>query len=190
MTKNNCIKRLSSTNYLNHYIIFKEEDILNEETIESKFNKLLTNELTTCKKCRYNKKGEVIDIKNPNYFRLINKINLPKIFFVVYDFLNENDERTEEELEEIEFYRRKQYNDLLLNLLKDRITYENKIYILKSFIFTQQSDHLTTTLLNYQNELLNLKNQTNYFYNDDIKNHILKEIDNLNRIFKENFGYQ
>ena len=50
-TKYNWIKRTISTNYLNPYIVFKEEDILNNETIISKFSSLLVNELTTCKKC-------------------------------------------------------------------------------------------------------------------------------------------
>ena len=39
-TKHNCIKRSTSINYLNTYIIFKEEDILKNETIISKFNSL------------------------------------------------------------------------------------------------------------------------------------------------------
>ena len=180
---------MASTNYLNPYIIFNEEDILNNETIESKFNKLLTNELSTCKKCGYNSKGDILDIKNPTYFRLVNKITLPKIFFVIFDLLNENDKGSVLELEEIEYERRKQYNELLLNVMKERINYQNKSFILKSYIFTPQSDHFTTVLLNYQNELMYLKNKSNYFYNGDTKNHCLEETDNLNRIFKENIVY-
>ena len=73
--------------------------------------------------------------------------------------------------------------------MKDRINYENKIFILKSLILTPQSDHFTTVLLNYQNEILNLKHKTNYYYNSDIANHILEEVDNLNILFKENIVY-
>ena len=56
-TRHNCIKRLISTSYLNPYIVFKEEDILKNETIISKFNSLLINELTICKKCGYDING-------------------------------------------------------------------------------------------------------------------------------------
>ena len=57
-TKYNCIKRNTSINYLNPYIIFKEDDISNGESIETKFNNLLINELTTCNKCGYNELGK------------------------------------------------------------------------------------------------------------------------------------
>ena len=49
-TKHNFIKSSISTNYLNPYLVFKEEDFLKKETIISKYNSLLINELTTCKK--------------------------------------------------------------------------------------------------------------------------------------------
>ena len=85
--------------------------------------------------------------------------------------------------------RRKQYNVLLLNILKDSINYENKIFILKSLILTPQSDHFNTVLLNYQNEIMNLKHKTNYYYKGDTKNHFLEEVDNINSIIKKNIIY-
>ena len=59
-TNNNCIKKLESINFLNHYIVFKEDDIINNQTNISKFNSLLENELSTCKKCGYNDKGIIL----------------------------------------------------------------------------------------------------------------------------------
>ena len=56
-TNSNCIQRLISTNYLNPYIVFKEEDIINNQTIISKFNSLLENELYVPKVC-IQQKGE------------------------------------------------------------------------------------------------------------------------------------
>ena len=58
-TNSNCIQRLISTNYLNPYIVFKEEDIIKNQTIITKFNSLLENELSTCKNCAYYKMGKL-----------------------------------------------------------------------------------------------------------------------------------
>ena len=49
-TSEGCIKNLTSKNYLNPYIIIKENDIIKKELITNKFNELLRNELTICKK--------------------------------------------------------------------------------------------------------------------------------------------
>ena len=188
-TNSNCIQRLISTNYLNPYIVFKEEDIINNQTIITKFNSLLENELSTCKNCGYDKKGKVIDNYRPSYYRLINDRHLPKIFFVVFDLLNYDDNGTELDLEILEFQRRKQYNMQLLNILKENIIFEKTKYNLKSLIFTPQSDHFTTVLLNYQNEKLNLKKGVNYYYNGDCKDHCLEEVININSLLKENVIY-
>ena len=61
--------------------------------------------------------------------------------------------------------------------------------ISNSLIFTPQSDHYTTVLLNYQNEKLNLKKGVNYYYNGDSKDHCLKEVININSLLYENVIY-
>ena len=61
--------------------------------------------------------------------------------------------------------------------------------ISNSLIFTPQSDHFTTVLLNYQNEKLNLKKGVNYYYNGDCKDHCLEEVININSLLKENVIY-
>ena len=78
-------------NYINPYIIFKEEDILNDSNIINKFNSLLANDLTTCKRCGYNKEGNILNISNPTFYRLINGKKFPKIIYVLFDLLNYND---------------------------------------------------------------------------------------------------
>ena len=130
-TNNNCIKKFESNNFLNPYIVFKEDDIINNQTIISKFNSLLENELSTCKICWYDKKGKAN--YRPSYYRLINDRHLPKIFFVVFDLLNYDDNGTELDLEILEFQRRKQYNMQLLNILKENIIFEKTKYNLKFF---------------------------------------------------------
>ena len=68
----------------------------------------MRNELSICKKCGYNREGEIFDISNPAFFRIIhNKISL-KIFFVVFDLLNQFDYGSINELEIIEYNRRLQ----------------------------------------------------------------------------------
>ena len=61
--------------------------------------------------------------------------------------------------------------------------------ISNSLIFTPQSDHFTTVLLNYQNEKLNLKKGVNYYYNGDCKDHCFEEVININSLLKENVIY-
>ena len=75
-TNNNCMKRLVTMNYLNPYIIFKEEDALKDSNIISKFNSLLANDLTTCKRCGYSKDGKILNISNPTFYRLIKNKDL------------------------------------------------------------------------------------------------------------------
>ena len=106
-TKDNCIKRLISKNYLNPYIIYKEEDIISNESISNKFNSLLTNELTTCKKCGYNDKGIILDESKPKFYKSIIKKIFPKIIFVIIDSPDTNDKSKRSELEIIEYFRKK-----------------------------------------------------------------------------------
>ena len=188
-TKDNCIKRLISKNYLNPYIIYKEEDIISNESISNKFNSLLTNELTTCKKCGYNDKGIILDESKPTFYRLIIKKLFPKIIFVIFDLSDINDKGTRSELEIIEYSRRKNYNDKLFKVLVNNFSYENHNYELKALILTPQSDHFTSVLLNYDKGVLGLKKGVNYFYDGIKANHYIEEINNLHDLIKDNIIY-
>ena len=188
-TKPNCIKRSISNNYLNPYIVFKEDDILKNETIISKFKSLLINELTTCKRCGYDSNGDILDLNNPIFYRLVNEIHMPKLIIVIFDLFNESDKGTLNELEFIEYERRKQYNMSLYNILKEKFVYEDKTYVLKSLIFTPQSDHFTTIIMNNQNEFKNLKKNVNYYYNGDTSNHSLEVVEDIKTILDRNIIY-
>ena len=117
-TNKNCIKNIITNNYLHLYIIYKEEDINNNIDIISMFNNLMCNDLNTCKKCGYDKEGKVLNIAYPTFFRIIRNKFPPKVLFVIFDLLNEYDAGTQIELKKIEFKRRGQYNNQLLNILK------------------------------------------------------------------------
>ena len=71
-SNNNCIRRLITKNYLNPYIIFREEDTIQNVSIIQKFNELLINDLTTCKKCGYDIEGNIFDKSWPTFYRVPN----------------------------------------------------------------------------------------------------------------------
>jgi len=147
-TNTNYVKNYQSHNFLNPYAIFKEEDVINSESIDIKFKNLMKNELSICNKCGYDEEGVIFNLSNPTFYRIIHEKISPKVFFVVFDLLNENDKGTRYELDQIEFLRRKQYNDILFNLLKREIKIENIIFELKGMILTPQSDHFNGLILN------------------------------------------
>ena len=68
-TNINCMNRLITMNYLSPYLIFREEDIINNSNIIKKINSLLANDLTTCNRCGYDKEGNILNIDNPTFYR-------------------------------------------------------------------------------------------------------------------------
>ena len=62
-----CNYKLETNNYLNPYIIYRENDLLKQESISSKINQLMCNELTTCKICGYENE-KIKDINNPSFY--------------------------------------------------------------------------------------------------------------------------
>ena len=188
-TNINCMNRLITMNYLNPYIIFREEDIKNNSNIIKKINSLLANDLTTCNRCGYDKEGNILNIDNPTFYRLINCKKFPKVLFVLFDLLNYNDTGNRNELEKIEFNKRKFYKDKLSEILCNSFNVENHIYELKALILTPQYDHFTSIILDYQNDLINFKKGNNYYYDGMTINHFLEEIKNLKDILNTNIIY-
>ena len=185
----NCIKNKISNNYLNPYIVFQEEEIISNENIISKFKKLMRNEISACIKCGYSPDGDILDIENPTYYRIIHDKIQPKIIFVLFDLLNQNDIGTQSELEIKEFQRRSQYNDSILKILINKLTINDKNYELKAMILTPQSDHFTSLIINYQNDILNLKKGFNYYYNGDSTKHEIEEVIDLKNLLLKNIPY-
>ena len=188
-TNKNCIKNIISNNYLHPYIVYKAEDINNNIDIISMFNNLMCNDLNTCKKCGYDKEGMIINIANPTFYRIIRNKIPPKILFVIFDLLNEYDAGMQIELEKIEFKRRGQYNNQLLNILKKTIHQESTFYELKAIILTPQYDHFTAIIFNYQNENLDLKKGKDYFYDGIASRHNIEECNDLKGALKDNIIY-
>ena len=188
-TNTNCIKNHFSLNFLNPYIIFKEDDVINSEKIDNKFYNLMKNELSICNKCGYDSKGNILNSSNPTFYRIIHEKISPKVFFVVFDLLNENDEGTQYELDILEFQRRKQYKDVLYSLLKKEIKLENSLYELKGIILTPQYDHFTSLILNYNSDIFDLKKGFNYFYDGMTIQHDINLVNNLSEVLKDNIIY-
>ena len=103
--------------------------------------------------------------------------------------MNYNDNGSRNELEEIEFNKRMVYKDKLSKILCNRFIFENRIYELKALILTPQYDHFTSIILDYQNDLMELKKGVNYFYDGNTKNHMLEEIKDLKDILNNNIIY-
>ena len=100
--------------------------------------------------------------------------------------MNYNDTGNRNELEKIEFNTRKFYKDKLSEILCNSFNVENHIYELKALILTPQYDHFTSIVLDYQNDLMNLKKGNNYYYDGMTINHFLEEIKNLKDILNTN----
>ena len=149
----------------------------------------MRNEITACKKCGYSPEGEILDISNPTFYRIIQDKLEPKIIFVIFDLLNEYDIGTYSELEILEFQRRSQYNDKLQKILINELIINQKKYELKAMILTPESDHFTSLLLNYQNDIFNLKKGINYYYNGDTSKHEIVEENDLNSLLLKNIPY-
>ena len=149
----------------------------------------MKNELSICNKCGYDNKGKILNSSNPTFYRIIHEKISPKVFFVVFDLLNENDERTQYELDILEFQRRKQYKVLLYSLLKKEIKLENSLYELKGIILTPQYDHFTSLILNYNSDIFDLKKGFNYFYDGMTIQHDINLVNNLSEVLKDNIIY-
>ena len=96
---------------------------------------------------------------------------------------------TQNELDILEFQRRKQYNDVLFTLLEREIKIENSLYELKGIILTSQSDHFTSLILNYNSDIFDLKKGFNYFYDGSSKEHDITLVNNLAEVLKKNIIY-
>ena len=78
---------MESVNRLKPYFILTEEDLNINIKLENKIYQLLSNDLTQCSICGFIKDESVIDVLHPNYYRIIQNIDLPKYIFFSFDLL-------------------------------------------------------------------------------------------------------
>ena len=154
-----CNYKIETYNYLNPYIIYRENDILKEENIPNKINQLMINELTTCKICGYENE-KIKDINNPAFYRIITEKITPNIIFIVFDLMNESETGTDLSLQVDEFNKRIKYNFRIIDILKPSFEYEKEIFNLKAVFCTPQYDHFISLIINYEYDLFPLKKIT------------------------------
>ena len=127
----NCgFKNISTNCYLPYFSYF-EEDIISKKEIENIIISKFINMMSTCSICGFNYE-KVYDINNPTFYRIFQKINLPKFIFIGFDLLNENDIDLDSNFNlsmETELEKRKKYNNNIIEILKFNFTLNNEIYI-------------------------------------------------------------
>ena len=169
------------------YFSYIEEDIISKKEIENIIISKFINIMSTCSICGFNYE-KVYDINNPTFYRIFQKINLPKFIFIGFDLLNENDIDLDSNFNlsmETELERRKKYNINIIEILKFNFTLNNEIYYLKGIINTPTYNHFTSFIIYYDGINNNLVKGENYYYDgldpdyniksiSDIKNEIIQ----------------
>ena len=161
-----CNYNLGSHNYLSPYITYKEIDINKMELISNKYKELMKNEIGQCSKCGYDITHNIIlDIKNPTYYRIYNNIKYPQFLFVIFDLSDINVQGINyDDLERIEYNRRIQYNQKIINILTEKIEFDNLVYDLKAIICTPSYDHFTCFLINVEIYVCYFEKNKIYYY--------------------------
>lgn len=127
---------MNIANFYNPYIMFTETDILNKISIQNLIQNKFINQITTCSKCGYYK-DTIKDINNPSYYRIYYNIILPKIIFIGFDLVNNNDEGIKGSLNvqiRFEFNRKKKLINNILDIINDKFTIYNQTYNLSRII--------------------------------------------------------
>ena len=150
-----CKYKMETNSNLNFYIIFRENDLLKEESIPSKINQLMSNELTTCKICGYENEN-IKDINNPSFYRIIIGKIESNVIFIVFDLLSESEQGTELSLQLNEFNKRIKYNNRIIESLRSTFEYDKILYKLKAVICTPQYAHFTSLIINYDLDMYTL----------------------------------
>ena len=103
--------------------------------------------------------------------------------------LNISDQGTEIELKRIEFNRRIQYKDVIINLIKDMIKINNNIYKLKAVICTPKYNHFTALIINYGENISKLERGNSYYYDSMSQYHDIIKVKNFRAELKKNLPY-
>lgn len=173
---------------MNSFINYKVLDLENKTHIELLINNLLTNLLSTCSICGY-ENGKVYDAKNPTFYRIILKKEMPKFLFITFDLLKEDDIGNIEILQKIEYKRRLNYQNIISSIHTDTIKINNFNYNVKGIISKPQYNHFTSFIMNYTGNNNNLKLNKSYYYDGMSINHNIKEISNLKNYLGDALPY-
>lgn len=176
-------------NFYSPCIEINYEDIINDSSLNDKFNSLFVNSYYTCLNCGYDENDNIIN-QNTCY-KIISEILYPEFLFVAFEFINETEKELKNiyEEEKLGYDIRIKNNDLIIKyLLKDQ-KINNITYKLAGIITTPESDHYTSIIISLNNEIRNLKKSKNYYHDGMSKYHDIEEIDNIEDFLKRENPY-
>ena len=156
---------------------------------------LLKNDTKVCPFCGY-KDDEIIDEYIKNYYRIIQKIEMPDILFIGFDLSIGNDINNEEGNTNslavqniLAFNRLKDNKDLIINLIKDSLFLYNTKYELAGIVCTPYSGRYSGLIINMKEDCLLLKKNLNYYFDSQMHNNEILEIKDWKNILNKDLPY-
>ena len=156
--------------------------------LEDIMKRKLTNVQSLCPLCGYDKNKKII---SKTYFKIFNRIEVPKFVFVNFEFIDENEYELSNnlEVEHLSFIKRIKYNNEITKfLLSEHILFKKK-YCLIGAINTPESNHYNGIILNLNISYQNLELGKNYIYDGNKNSNSILKIDNLNKTLLKNNPY-
>ena len=136
----------------------------------------------------YDKDKKII---SQTYFKIYNKIELPKFIFINFEFIDENESEINNRLEEerLCFNKRIKNNDGIIKFLLSEQKIFGKKYELKAIINTPQIDHYNGIIINLNMLYYNLDLGNTYIYDGNKNSNLIIKVNNLTNALNKNYPY-
>ena len=183
-----CTIANEKTEYLTPNIEFTENDFRNNVKLEDIIKRKLTNVQSACPLCGYDRDKKII---SQTYFKIYNKIELPKFIFVNFEFTEENEYEIDNRLEEerLCFNKRIKNNDGIIKFLLSEQKIFGKKYELKAIINTPQINHYNGIIINFNVSYYNLDLGNTYIYDGNKNSNLIIKVNNLANVLNINNPY-
>ena len=190
----NCTKQKTYEKYLNPIINF-DNSYINMFNITDLIKNLIKNETSVCPKCGYYNE-KIIDENDKNYYRIVTNVEFPMFLFIGFDFsigadiVNNSNITNSLGKQNLLAYNRLKHNlNLIKNLILDKITINNNIYVLKGLVSTPYSGHYNGIITDLNEDIYPLKKGKYYFYDGQKNNNEIIEIENWRELLNTNLPY-
>ena len=184
-----CKNPIESYQFLLPSIEINKNQLLKKESIETIIKFRLQNHQNACKECGYDKDGKIIN--NNTYFKIYSEIKAPIFIFVNFEFLNEDEDEFDDELEEEKknFELRVPFNKNIYDyIIKNKLLFGNE-YKLIGIICSPLYDHYNEMIIELLNNMRLWKVGLNYFNDGRIQNSKIIEVKNLEEYVMKNNPY-
>ena len=185
-----CKTPVESYQFLPPSIEINKEQLLDKESIETIIKKRLSNHQNACKDCGYDKEGKILN-NNYTYFKIYSEISAPSFIFINFEFLNENENNFEDELEEEKknFDYRVPFNQNIYEYIINQHVLFGYEYKLIGIICTPVYDHYNGIIVDLAKNIKNLQSGLNYFNDGRIQNSKIIAVENLEEYILNNNPY-